>query len=355
MRNIFIESGLVMILPENLKKSTMKDIAEYAHVSISTVSHVINKTRYVDKETNDRVLEAVEKLNYAPNIFARGLRGKKIRVIGVIISDIRESFFSEVVKAIELTAYGEGYSVILCDSEDDPLKEQLYINMLLQNGIEGVIFAPVNNSTNAYNSIIPHKIQAIQIDRKVDTLPVDFVGIDNVEITKKAMNHLFNQGFVNVGFVSYQTSVYTMEQRILGYKIFAQQHNSSKKENIKFIHYNGSNIKEIIKSWLYQNKEIDSILCGNDNICYQVLEAIRELRYEVPKDIGILSFDDSKWFKLHTPPITAIKQPTKQIGKLATELLIAEIQNKIKNYSQKENHILNAELIIRKSCRERSE
>ncbi|HER25068.1 MAG TPA: LacI family transcriptional regulator [Candidatus Atribacteria bacterium] len=344
-----------MVLPKDSKKSNMKAVAECAHVSISTVSHVINKTRNVNKETNDRVLEAIEKLNYTPNIFARGLRGKKIRVIGVIISDIRESFFSEVVKAIELTAYGEGYSLILCDSEDDPLKEQLYINILLQNGIEGVIFAPVNNSTNAYNSIIPHKIQAIQIDRKIDSLPIDFVGIDNVEITKKAMNHLFSHGFMNVGFVSYQANVYTMEQRLLGYKLAVQLHNSSKKINVKFIQYNGSDNKEIIKSWLYQNKEIDSILCGNDNIGYQVLRAIKELHYEVPKNIGILSFDDSKWFKLYTPPITAIRQPTKQIGRLATELLIAEMQNKIKNYSRKENHILNAELIIRKSCRENGE
>ncbi len=344
-----------MVFPENSKKSTMKEVAKCAQVSISTVSHVINKTRHVDKETHDRVLEAIEKLNYAPNIFARGLRGKKIRVIGVIISDIRESFFAEVVKAIELTAHSEGYSVILCDSEDDPLKEQLHINTLIQNGVEGLIFAPVNNSTRVYDSVIPHKIKAIQIDRKVYGLPVGFVGINNMEITKKAMNHLFAHGFMNVGFVSYQTNVYTMEQRLLGYKMATQLHNSSKKINVKFIQYSDSDNKEIIKSWLYQNKEIDSILCGNDNICYQVLRAVRELQYEIPKDMGVLSFDDSKWFKLVTPSITAIRQPTNQIGKLATELLIAEIQNKIKNYSQKENHILNAELIIRKSCRESAE
>jgi len=341
-----------MVIPEKSKKSTMKDVAEYAHVSMSTVSHVINKTRHVDKETHDRVLKAIEKFNYAPNIFARGLRGKKFRIIGVIISDIRESFFAEVVKAIELTAHSEGYSVILCDSEDDPLKEQLHINTLIQNGVEGLIFAPVNNSTRAYDSIIPHKIKAIQIDRKVYGLSADFVGINNMEITKKAMNHLFAHGFMNVGFVSYQTNVYTMEQRLSGYKMAAQLHNSSKKVNVKFIQYNGSDNKEIIKSWLYQNKGIDSILCGNDNICYQVLRAIKELRYEVPKDIGVLSFDDSKWFKLLTPSITAIRQPTNQIGKLATELLIARMQNKIKNYPPKNDHIINAELIIRKSCRE---
>lgn len=341
-----------MVLPENPKKSTMKEVAECAQVSTSTVSHVINKTRHVDKETHDRVLEAIEKLNYAPNIFARGLRGKKIRVIGVIISDIRESFFAEVVKAIELTAHSEGYSVLLCDSEDDPLKEQLHINTLIQNGVEGVIFAPVNNSTRAYDSIIPQKIKAIQIDRKVYGLPADFVGINNMEITKKAMNHLFAHGFMNVGFVSYQTNVYTMEQRLLGYKMAAQQYNSAKKVNVKFIQYNGSDIKESIKSWLYQNKEIDSILCGNDNICYRVLRAIKELQYEVPKDIGVLSFDDFKWYKLLTSPITAIRQPTKQIGTLATELLIVRMQNKIKNYPLKKDHIINAELIIRKSCRE---
>jgi LacI family transcriptional regulator len=341
-----------MVIPEKSKKSTMKDVAEYAHVSISTVSHVINKTRHVDKETQNKVLEAIEKLNYAPNIFARGLRGKKIRIIGVIISDIRESFFAEVVKAIELTAHTEGYSVLLCDSEDDPLKEQLYINTLMKNGIEGVIFAPVNNSTRAYNSIIPHKIKATQIDRKIYGLSADFIGIDNIEITKKAMNHLFDHGYTNVGFVSYQTNVYTMEQRLLGYKMAAQQHGSAKKVNVKFIQYNGSDVKESIKSWLYQNKGIDSILCGNDNICYRVLRTIKELQYEVPKDIGVLSFDDSKWFKLLTPSITAIRQPTNQIGKLATELLIARMQNKIKNYPPKNDHTINAELIIRKSCRE---
>jgi len=197
-----------MVLPENSKKSTMKEVAECARVSISTVSHVINKTRHVDKETHDRVLEAIKKLNYAPNIFARGLRGKKIRVIGVIISDIRESFFAEVVKVIELTAHSEGYSVILCDSEDDPLKEQLHINALIQNGVEGLIFAPVNNSTRVYDSIIPHKIKAIQIDRKVYGLSAGFVGINNTEITKKAMNHLFAHGFMNVGFVSYLSDKY---------------------------------------------------------------------------------------------------------------------------------------------------
>jgi len=341
-----------MVFPEKSKKSTMQDVAELAHVSVSTVSHVINNTRHVDEETRNRVLEVVEKLSYTPSVFARGLRGKKFRIIGVIISDIRESFFAEVVKAIELTAHSERYSILLCDSEDDPLKEQLHINMLLKNGIEGLIFAPVNNSTRAYDSIIPNKLHTIQIDRKVYGLSVDFIGIDNIEITKKAMNHLFNHGYTNVGFISYKTNVYTEEQRLLGYKMAAQQYNSSKKINVKYIQYNDKDVKESIKSWLYQNKKIDSILCGNDNICYQVLRAIKETQYEVPKDIGVLSFDDSKWFKLLTPPITAIRQPTEQIGKLATNLLIARIENRIKYFTPQKDYIINAELIIRKSCRE---
>ena len=127
-----------------LRHTTMKDVAKKAGLSISTVSHVINKTRFVERKTADKILRAITDLDYKPNIMARSLRGKGTKTIGIIISDIRDSFFSDAVKAIESHANIKGYNVILCDAEGNIEKENSYIDILLRKGIDGLIFAPVD-------------------------------------------------------------------------------------------------------------------------------------------------------------------------------------------------------------------
>ncbi|MEE9306884.1 MAG: LacI family DNA-binding transcriptional regulator, partial [Spirochaetia bacterium] len=190
------------------KKVTIKDVANRAGFSISTVSHVINETRFVEKSTKEKIQKAIEELNYRPNILARSLKGKGSKTIGVIISDLRQGFFAEVIKAIESRANQREFNVMLCDSEDDAEKEELDVDILLRKGIDGLIFAPVDTG-QLFEELWLSELPCVQIDRKLQSAEADFVGIDNVRSAEQATLRLFDNGYDCVGFIGYGPEVYT--------------------------------------------------------------------------------------------------------------------------------------------------
>jgi len=328
------------------KKITIKDVANFAGFSASTVSHVINKTRFVEKETSDKILKAIKDLNYRPNILARSLKGKGTKTLGVIISDIREGFFSEIIKSVESNANKCGYSVMLCDSEESVENEKLYIDVLLSKGIDGLIFAPVNTEV-VFNDILSNWIPSVQIDRRLHYHKADFVGIDNKKSAETAVRHFYNNGYKNIGFIGYKESVYTMEKRIEGYTNAVYEKKIQNELKIKIMSHNNVNITAKIQGWLNKCKDIDAVLCGNDNICYETLTAIQEIGLRIPEDIGIISFDDSKWFRILKCPVTAIRQPTLKMGEIAVDLLIDKIEKKSSKGFK--DILLDPDLIVRQS------
>jgi len=330
-----------------IKKVTIKDVAQVSGFSVSTVSHVINNTRFVENKTKEKVVRAIEKLNYKPNIIARSLKGKGTKTVGLIISDIREGFFSEIIKSIELNAYKNGYNVILCDSEESIDEERFYIDVLLRKGIDGLIFAPVNTDS-VFKDLTSSRIPTVQVDRKLKNHRLDFVGIDNVRSAESATRYLYDQGYENAGFVGYEKRIYTMETRIEGYRRAAMERSHSGGFEIKIIPYNERKVKNVIKEWIINSRSIDAVLCGNDNICYETLSAIEELGLKIPSDFGVISFDDTKWFRFLKSPITAIRQPTWEIGKLTIDLLIDRIENRVAG--EFKDILLDTELVVRDSC-----
>ena len=330
-----------------LQKVTIKDVARLSGFSISTVSHTINNTRFVEKKTKDKISKVIKDLHYKPNILARGLKGKGTKTIGLIISDIREDFFSKITKSIESNANKKGYNVILCDSEEDIDEEKFYIHILLRKGIDGLIFAPVNKNEINKTLVFSH-IPSVQIDRKLNNFNADFVGIDNSKSAEKATHHLFDQGYKNIGIIGYEKRVYTMEKRIEGYKKVILERGILEESRIKIISYSDSNIKDTINEWLCKYKDIDAVICGVDNLCYETLAAIEEIGLEMPNDIGIISFDDTKWFRFVKSPITTIRQPTENMGRLAINILIDRIENNLQQ--EYKDNLLDTELVIRGSC-----
>jgi len=329
------------------KKITIKDVAHLSGFSISTVSHVINGTRHVEENTREKVLYAIKILDYKPNILARSLKGKGTSTIGVIISDIREGFFAEVIKAIESTANCRGYNVILCDSEDSTEKESFYIDILIRKGIDGLIFAPVDTSIS-HEELMLNLVPTVQIDRKLHYFITDFVGIDNVRSAEIATNHLFENGYRQIGFLGYGHEVYTMEKRIEGYNKAVFSRGIMVKPLIKTIGYNQEGVSSSIKEWISCNSNIDALICGNDEICFSALAALEEMGLNIPREVGIISFDDSKWFRFLKCPVTALKQPTQNIGERAVTLLADRIEGKLTGDYQ--DIILDTELIVRDSC-----
>jgi DNA-binding LacI/PurR family transcriptional regulator len=328
-----------------VSKVTIRDVARLSGFSVSTVSHVINATRFVELETKEKILQAIEFLNYKPNILARSLKGKGTKTIGVIISDIRQGFFAEVIKSIESRANVRGFNVMLCDSEDSAEKEEFYIDILLRKGVDGIIFAPVDTS-QLFEELRLSNLHMVQIDRKLPDWPSDFVGIDNVKSAEIATYHLFDMGYQSVGFIGYGPKVYTMARRLEGY-MKAVQSRGKTDVSLTMENYNEEYMKESIKGWLRRNPSIDSVLCGNDDICSATLIVLEEMGVRVPSNFGIITFDDSRWFRFLSCPITSIRQPTTEIGKMAVDLLIDRIEGKLQGDYR--DVLLETQLVMRKS------
>jgi DNA-binding LacI/PurR family transcriptional regulator len=325
----------------------MQDVARRAKVSISTVSHVLNNTRNVEASTRKRILAAINELSYRPNQLARGLRGAGSKTIGLIISDIREEFFSALTKTIESAANDRGYMVMLCDSEENPDKETSYLHLLAERGVDGVILSPVDSSR------VPHlptgrDLPIVQVDRRCENSGLDYVGIDNAHCTAIAVQHFVSLGRRKLGFVGHEMNIATMAERAEGFAQAMRDLGDPRGGPALVLRSKGSEEKARIKRWITANPGMNGIICGNANICYTLLEAIQGLGLEIPRDMGIISFDDPDCFAFMRSPITAIRQPTERLGLEALDLLLA--RTAVGSKGETTVLLLPGKLIVRESC-----
>jgi LacI family transcriptional regulator len=330
-----------------MKNSTIRDVAKKSGCSVSTVSHVINGTRHVEEKTRQRVLKAIKVLDYSPNMFARSLKGKETKTLGVIISDIREDFFSELTKSVESRANELGYSIILCDCEEDTAKESFSVDMLLRKGVDGIILAPVDENAAPR---VPRlgDVPVVQIDRKCGPLEADFFGIDNSAASTAAVSHLLSHGYTRIGFVGFETTLYTMRHRIEGFRLTLADRGLARASDVLLIESRGDLLSDPVKDWLQENRGFQALVCGNTNLCFAAMEALDDLGLSVPRDVAIVSFDDSKWLRFLACPVTAIRQPTARIGRDALDRLIERIGSTAP--MPHEDFLLPFELVIRGSC-----
>lgn len=322
----------------------MKDVARMAGVSFSSVSHVINKTRHVEDDTKSKILQAIDTLNYTPNLFARSLKGKGTKLLGVIITDIRDSFFAEVLKSIEFTALEKGYNVILCDSENEWEKERFYLNTFIAKGLDGIIFAPVDTrrrSTRLIDSGIPF----VQIDRKLDDYQADFIGVDNVRSSRRAAKYLIQQGCRHIGYMGFRDNVYTQRMRQQGCREALAAHNIYDQALMLQLAYNTPGKGGNVKTYFAEHPEIDGLVCCNNNCFYEALLEIERIGKAIPQEIKIVTFDDTKWFEFLKYPVSVVVQPTEAIGRLAVDCIIGRIENAGK--AVRKEIILDTEFIIR--------
>jgi LacI family transcriptional regulator len=329
-----------------MQKATIKEVAKQAGVSVSTVSHVVNKTRYVENETAEKVLSAIRILDYKPNILARSLKGKGTKTIGIVISDIRDSYFTDAVKAIESGANDQGFNVILCDAEGSIQRENSYIDILMRKGIDGLVFAPVDSEAE-YTDLVRSGLPVVQIDRMIRGLPFDFVGIDNLKCALEAVHHLIDRGFKKVGFIGYEKRYYTMDMRMRGYEKAIMEKGLECRSLITSRSHGGTLIKDEIRNWL-STQNADAVLCGNDDICFETLRAIDEIGLRIPDDLGVVTFDDVKWLQLLKCPVTAVSQPSAKIGAAFLDLLIDRIRNG--TVQKARTLLLETRFIVRCSC-----
>lgn len=327
---------------------SIKVVAQVAGVSTATVSRVLADSSRVKEETRKRVLEAVERLNYRPNLIARSLRAQKSARIGLVVSDIRNPFFTAISRAVEDAAYEQGYSVLLCNTDENPEKEELYLNVLHDENVAGIIFSPTQQfgaRLASFDSNIPFVI----IDRAVNTQQADMVLLDNVAAGYELTTHLLENGYRKLAGLFGNAST-TGKERNKGF------HKALNEYQLKPVaeHFISPRIKqgyETTLTLLEQTECPDSIFTSNSLLTAGAFQAIRDRKLRVPDDVALVGFDETTWGALVDPPITLIAQPTEEIGRTATELLFQKIKEPTRS---PKTVILKGSLIARGSSAPRS-
>ncbi len=304
------------------KRVRLQDIAEKTGFSISTVSHFINKTRNIDETTQESIMKAIQELGY--KMPSKRKQFSKGTILGVIVSDIRVDFFAELIKELEVLAYEEGYHVIVMDSEENPEKEKLCLTTMMNLKVSGLLIAPA--STKSDFSICS-QFPIVQIDRMIETGSYDFVGIDNMVTSYEITKRLLLKGKTNIGLITFPQDNYCARERTQGYRLAMLEFACFQEDHILLIEPDADTNPTNISRFLLANPAMDTLLCTNSNICYEVLGKMQALGKRSPIQY-VSTFDNNKWLDHVTFPVDAITQPITNIAITAIEMLKNKIVQK---------------------------
>ncbi len=337
-----------------MKKASLKDIANMLDMSKTTVSFVLNgkgDQMKISKETQRRVFDAAQKLNYQPNQLARSLSSGKTNTIGLVIPNIGDIFYAEIARAMESMAHRQGYNIMYCSSEEDPEREKELIRMLKSRQVDGLIIAPTKLDKSEILLLKREDYPFVLIDRYFPRIDTNYVITDNHKGMYKAVDFLVSKGYRKIAFICVQNYLEVIRQRFEGYKS-ALRDNGIRFSNklVKEVDYFNldQDMEKNIYTLMLENKEVEALVFATNFLCTSGLAALKKMNLKIPTDIAVATFDDRALFQLMNPGITAVAQPTKNLGEEALKLLLSEIHSKKKNPS-KQKVILEPNFIIRDS------
>lgn len=326
---------------------TSHDVAKKAGVSVATVSRVLNNSPLVTESVRRKVLHAVKALNYQPNRAAQRLRAGRSHVIGLIISDIQNPFFTSIVRGIEDVAYQHGYSLVLCNSDEDPEKEKLYINVMRSEEVAGVILASASEANPQVDDLITYNIPVVAIDRQIDDRQIDSVLATNINGARAATTHLIELGHRCIGYIGLPLTRTPGKERYEGYQQALRDHQLPMSQDfVRIADAKQQGGYESTRDLLTQQPCVTALFVANNLMTLGALDAIRERGLKIPDDISIIGFDDMPWANLLQPPLTAIAQPTYELGQRAAELLLGRLKERDKPVTHEH---LETRLIVRGS------
>lgn len=335
-----------------MQKPSIKDVAEYAGVSTATVSHVINKTRFVSDSTTKKVRDAIKALGYIPSAAARGLASKQSRIIGVVFSDISNPFFTSVYKGIEFELSKHGYELTLANTGEQDEIQEMVLNTMLSREVDGLILAPTGKESKGINQIAQMNIPIVMLDRRGPYHNIPLVSLDNVGAAYEATSHLIEDGHSKIGIVVGLADVDTTKFRLEGFCSALEDHNLVCEQ--LYIRDGNSRIEGGYRAVedLYRLPDPPTALFITNNLMtLGALHAIRDLGLKCPEDVGIIGFDDHDWADIFLPPLTVIRQPTFRMGAMAASMLIEMLSGERKqDVINKNIETFSGELIVRGSC-----
>jgi LacI family transcriptional regulator len=326
----------------------MADVAHRAGVSMSTVSHVLNKTRTVAPETIRAVNDAIDELGFIPNILARALVRARTSTIGVALSAITNIYFGEVVRGMQAECTRSGYFLFLTDTADQPEHQLEVIRALHERRVDGMVLAHIPDPDNrAVRYLEKHKVPVIFVDRAIDG-QFDQVLVENRKAMQSLVTHLTGHGHKRIGLVSGLKGLATSIERIQGYQAGLKAAGLPFDE--RFLECGESEIDPAYKAVLrlmQLPRPPTAIISANNQMTLGMVRALKAINRRIPKDIAIAAFDDFEWADSFDPTLTALAQPCQEMGIQAIKLLLRRIKTPQRRPVK---IVLEPELRIRHSC-----
>lgn len=327
---------------------TIKDIARRAGVSPSVVSRALNN-KYGVKESTKQLIKAIAReMNYYPNAAARRLVTRKSGMIGVMMADISEPFYAQIIKGMEYVASQTGYTLLFSNSYDNIGKTNVLQKMIVTENVDGLVIVGSNRQDTSFTGILMEKkIPFVLIERNLQNEQVNCIWIDNKKAAYCATKLLLEKGHKIIAHIAGNMQNQVTLERLAGYKEALKEAGVSAPERWVFpANYLCEDGYRAMQEILRVLPDCTGVFAGNDSMAYGALQAIHEAGFAVPKDIALVGFDDLEFSAFTNPPLTTIRQPRYEMGKKSMEILTQILNGEIKNGI---NLCLPFELIVRHS------
>jgi len=334
------------------KQVSLKSIAEALNISSTTVSFILNgkaKEKHISAQLTKKVLDYVAEIKYQPNQLAQSLRTGKSNILVFMVEDISNSFFAKLARVIEDIAYKKGYKVIFCSNENDDNRSIELINLFKLRQVDGFIIVPSPGLKSTISKLIDENTPVILLDRYFEEMDCNIVVINNREASYIATQHLINNKYKNIIFITTDTLQTQMLDRLEGYKQAIIEHGLV--PQILSIPYKSAHTAEgnkLIINFIKNAHSKDAIFFATNYLTLKALEAFKAQPTELTAPLGIVAFDDNEFFSVLTPTITAVSQPLWEMGNQLMALMLNLLKNN-DSTSLTQKIVIDAELIVRDS------
>lgn len=347
------KKGLKISNADKIKPTTIKDVAHEAGCSVSAVSLVLNgKADSIPKSTKQRIFNAVKKLNYKPNYHARAMVTKKSNIVGVVLPDISNVFFAELVRHMQLELNTHGYDIILCNTEERADHDIRYVNFLSSRNVDGLILTPSAQSLDGKN--MPNYVKTLEqvgvpfifLDRYISNLAPK-IAVDNTQSSYLAIKHFIANGHKKIGIITGPLELNSSQNRFKGVKKALLEEGIELLDDYVYVgKYDLESGKKGAEKLLKIG--ITAIFAFSDIQAYGVIDYMKSKNLKIPEDISLIGFDDIFYSSLLDVPLTTMRQPIKELASEACKTMVGMISGETEPFERKS---LVAELIVRKSVK----
>lgn len=342
-------AGRRLARSEGAGMATIREVAQHARVSVATVSHVINHTRYVDPETEARVRTAIAALGYRPNLLARSLRRRETRTIGLVVPDNSNPYFAEVARVIENSGFAEGYSVILCNTDWSEEKQASYVDVLLSKQVDGLILMASSERLDPLQHILAARVPVVIVGRETSDLPAHQVLVDNEQGGYLAGQYLMRLGHRRIGCVAGPRDETPSWGRIIGFqRALADAGVPLAPAAIAPGDFRPAGGEAAMRTLLARGLGLTAVFAANDLMAFGAINALHRAGLRVPGDVSVIGFDNIGLSAVMMPSLTTVAQPVADVGQASVRLLLRQIAGES---SSPERVVFPTTLIERESCR----